>query len=340
MSESNRKHPIAIIGCGAIVESFYVPAFKAQSNPPELVFIDANAGRAQRMAALAGAPHWGTDYRAVLDGVGGAIVAVPPSAHHDIALACLERRVHVLCEKPLAPSLGDAEELVAAATRHGVTLGVNNGRRLFPAFQEVHRLVQSGELGTLRTIELELGEAFDWPAASASYFGIAAGGRGVLLDIGAHILDLACWWLGAKPTLVRYGDDSLGGTEAYATLEFAHRDCRGRITLSWLSRLANRFVVRGDRATLAGQMYDWRDLTMTTNGRSRRIQVPTAARSMAQAANAIVDNFVQVVDGASAPLVSADSVLPSIALIEECYAQRQRLPLPWYDAMERILDAR
>jgi len=331
---------IAVIGCGAITEALYLPALRRLTPSLELVFVDADHQRAQRAAQSIPASRWSGDYREVTNDVDGAIVAVPPSVHHMVALHFLEHGIDVLCEKPLALSLADAEELVRVADRRGTTLAVNNGRRLFPAFREVARLAATGALGTLDSLELELGEAFDWPAASASYFGVAAGGRGVLLDIGAHIVDLACWWLGGRPTLVSYADDSLGGTEAYAKLTFASGACTGHITLSWLSRLANRYRLCGDAGVVSGNMYDWRSLDLTTEGRTRRLQLATRAKTISEAAYGIVDNFVDVLAGRAAPLITGRDVLPSIGLIEECYARRQRVPMSWHDAMELILDAR
>ena len=334
------KHRIAIIGCGAIAEALYLPALKRFSDNVELICVDANADRARTTAAAAGATRWSTDYREVIGDIDGAIVAVPASLHHGIALHCLELGVHVLCEKPLSLSRADAEELIACAERSGVALAVNNGRRLFPSFREVARLIATGAIGEVRSLELELGEAFDWPAASASYFGVTAGGRGVLLDVGAHIVDLACWWLGGKPTLVSYADDSLGGTEAYATMDFALGACTGRITLSWLSRLSNRFTVIGTTGSISGQMYDWRSLTLTTAGQTRRVQLPVGRKTITEVAQRIVENFLDVLAGQATPHIAGRDALPSIVLIEECYAHRRRVPMPWYDAMELVLDAR
>ena len=333
-------HRIAVIGCGAIVDALYLPALRRLAPSLQLVFVDANADRARRTADGVNGSGWSADYRDVSDSVDGAIIAVPATLHHTVALHFLERGVDVLCEKPLALSRADAEELVQTADRCGSTLAVNNGRRLFPAFRDVARAVTSGEIGALRSIEMELGEAFDWPAASASYFGVAAGGRGVLLDIGAHIVDLACWWLGGQPSLLTYADDSLGGTEAYASLAFARGECTGRITLSWLSRLRNRFTIVGTKGTISSQMYDWRSYDLTSGGRTRRVHVATPAKTMSDVSFAIVDNFVDVVAGRAQPLITGRDVLPSISLIEECYGRRQRVPMPWHDAMELILDAR
>ena len=339
MTQSTVRPKIAVIGCGAIVESLYAPALQRHSPALSLVCYDRDERRALQVAQSLGAERWATDYRDGLEDVDGAIVAVPASLHHEVAMQCLSRGVHVLCEKPLATSPEQAEELVDAADRNSIALSVNNGRRLFPAFRETARLVAAGSIGTPRKLKMQLGEQFDWPAASASYFGVAAGGKGVLLDIGAHVLDLVCWWLEGKPTITDYADDSLGGTEAYAVLDFVHQRCTGRITLSWLSRLQNRFTIIGDEGAISSGIYDWRSLNLTTSGRTARLRLPSTARTISELGYEMVDNFLDVVAGKAAPLVSGRDVLPSIQLISECYSRRRRVAMPWYDAMERVLNA-
>jgi predicted dehydrogenase len=113
--------------------------------------VDVLPDRAAEIAAMTGAPAF-TDSRQVLGKVDAVTVAVPTELHRDVALPFLERGISVMVEKPLARSLAEADELIAAARVAGATLGVGHTERYNPAvttalplvtsprFIEVHRL--------------------------------------------------------------------------------------------------------------------------------------------------------------------------------------------------------
>jgi predicted dehydrogenase len=335
-----RREPpvIAVIGCGAITEALHLPAL---ARHPEImsrvICVDPNADRAREMTTKFGAAAAAVRYQDVVADIDAAIVAVPPRLHYPVATDLLGANVDVLCEKPLAESGEQARALVAKARQAHRSLCVNNYRRLYPSSIKVRDLVASGELGTVRRLEYSWGEQFDWPTASGAYFGVAAGGRGVLADKGSHILDLVCWWLGGKPEVVSYEDDSMGGTEAVAVLRFRMGACEGTVRFSWLSRYENTFEVTGDRASVSGGLFDWNTLNFKPgNGRRKKLRLPSSAKIPQDLGNNMLDNFVDVVRGRAEPLVSGADVLPSIELLDDCYSRRKRLPAPWYDAWHRV----
>jgi predicted dehydrogenase len=332
---------IALIGCGAIADSFHLPALARHSEIlAKLVLVDPALERARAMAGKYGAGSTAARIEDVLDHVQGAIVAVPPRFHRAVALACLERGVHVLSEKPLCESAHEARELIDAAKSSGVALAVNQTRRLFPSHREVGERIAAGELGALRRVEYLHGEVFDWPAATNSYFGAKGGAKGgVLLDTGAHIVDLVCWWLGGRPHLASYRDDSHGGTEAVAELHLTDGDCAARIRLSWLSKLPNAYRVEGTRGSIEGGSFEWASYTLRRDGGPpKKVRTRQRVRGFEDLSAALIDNFIGVVQGREAPLVPADEVLASIETIEACYANRGHFDQPWIDACDRIAD--
>jgi predicted dehydrogenase len=337
LRRENATPVIALIGCGAITEILHLPALALH---PEVmanaICVDPNLGRATAMSTKFGAARAASRYQDVIGDIDGAIVAVPPGLHYPVTMDLLAANVHVLCEKPLTESGGQARVLVAKASEVGVGLCVNNYRRLYPSSTKVRDLITSGELGRVRRLEFSWGELFDWPAATGAYFGAAAG-RGVLADKGAHVLDLICWWLGGKPEVVSYEDDSMGGTEAVATLHFRKDECEGVVEMSWLSKYPNTFEVEGDRATVSGKVYDWNTLHLKRGlGRAQKLRLPSAAKVPQDVGRILLDNFLDVVGGRATPVVAGSDVLPSIELLDDCYSRRKRLPMPWYDAWRRI----
>jgi predicted dehydrogenase len=328
---------IGLIGCGAITEALHLPALARHSEiMAKAVCVDPNIVRAKAMATKFGAARAVARYQDVMADVDGAIVAVPPKLHYPVTMDLLAANVHVLCEKPLTETGEQARCLVAKAQQMGLALCVNNYRRLYPSAIKVRDLIAAGELGTVRRLEFSWGEQFDWPAASAAYFG-ATVGRGVLADKGAHVLDLVCWWLGGKPEVVSYEDDSMGGTEAVAALHFRMKECEGVVRLSWLSRYANTFEIRGDRATVTGRLFDWNTVDFKqASGRQQKLRLPSTAKVPQDVGRTLLDNFLGVVRGRAVPVVAGSDVLPSIELLDDCYARRTRMAMPWYDAWRRI----
>jgi len=326
---------LAIVGCGAIAERFHVPALQRRPQLLDgLVFVDPDLSRAHALVALCGG---GRATRELGDAkVDGAIVTAPHELHFPIASALLGAGVHVLCEKPLAGTAAEARDLVSTAERRGVQLAVNNTRRLYPSHLKVKELIATGELGALRRLSFEDGDKFDWPLASGALFGVRGKGRGILLDIGAHVVDLACWWLGGAPEVTGYEDDAMGGTEAMATARLRSGGCDVTLRLSWISKLKNGFVLEGERGSVEGGIYDWSTLTHTTGGRPRKLSLPTKARVYADFAPILLDNFIDVISRGAKPLVPGADVMPSLDVIETCYARRTRMAMPWFDAYTKV----
>ena len=325
---------IAVVGCGAIARAFHLPALAAVPGVSDhLIVVDHDSRRVATAQQEFRASRATTDHREVLHDVDAAIVAVPQEFHADVVMDFLRERVPVLCEKPLATTLAQATALVTAADVAGVVLAVNNTRRFYPAVQAAREWLQAGRLGTIRRIEIHEGTSFNWPLTSGSMFGRAGTGKGVLQDVGAHALDMICWWLGARPGITRYQDDAMGGSEAVARVEFAGEGCSGVVHLSWLSKLPNTFRVVGDEGTLEGGILAWDAVRLTRRGRSRKVRLRPEVRSFPRVRDHVIADFLGAVRGERPPAVPAREVLPSIAMIEECYGRRERFPMPWFDTV-------
>src|SRR5262249_726405 len=94
--------------------------------------IDTNVARAQEVATASGTRAF-SDYRDVLRRIDAATVAVPTERHRDITLECLAAGRPVLVEKPMARSLAEADAMIAAAAKAGVTFAVGHTERFNPA---------------------------------------------------------------------------------------------------------------------------------------------------------------------------------------------------------------
>lgn len=328
---------VALVGCGAIARSFHLPALTRHPDVAEkVVLVDRSSERAAALGAEFGIDEFVSDHRDTLGRVDGAIVAVPPEAHAPIARDYLEAGASVLCEKPLVTSSEDARLLLETAAKQDVVLAVNHTRRLFPALRKARQLIVDGTLGRVRRITIHDGNPLDWPLATGGSFGSGGSGRGVMQDVGSHVLDTVCWWLGGRPSLRRYLDDAHGGSEAVARVEFELDTCTGVAHLSWLSKLSNDFHIEGERAELHGETLSWTHVTLldSTRGRREKIRLRPEVSNFLALRHEMVDNFLDVLRGSAAPLVPAAEAVASIEMIEECYRHREPLEMPWLDPAE------
>jgi len=329
---------VAVVGCGAIASMWHVPALVRHPGVRErLLLVDQDLDRARELAQVFDVASVAADYRDVLGRVDGVVIALPHHLHYRTALDCLRAGVHVLCEKPLAESAAEVAELVAAAEQAHVTLAVNNTRRLFPPSRKVHELLSEGAIGPVRFLGYYDGAKYAWPSASGFAFGLRGTGKGVLLDVGPHVLDLVCWWLGRQPQVTAYADDSLGGSEAVAKLSFTDGKTHGEVHLSWLAKLRNGFRIEGEAGYIVGSTSDWHAVELASrSGKRTLIPLNSRIRTTSDAGRLVVENFLDVIRSGRPPLVSAQDVAPSIAMIEECYARRRRFDMPWHDAWKQI----
>jgi len=178
-------------------------------------------------AAAAGRLGWAaveTDWRALIarDDVQLIDISAPGDLHAPIALAALAAGKHVLCEKPLANTLAEAEAMKAAADAaypSGARAMVGFNYRRVPALALARRLVEQGRLGTLRHFRAVYLQ--DWltdPDAPMTWrMQAERAGSGALGDLGAHIVDLARYLTG----------DEITGVSAVAATFTAERPYSG-----------------------------------------------------------------------------------------------------------------
>jgi phthalate 4,5-cis-dihydrodiol dehydrogenase len=116
-------------------------------------------------------------------------MATPTQYHTEHALMALERRKHVVLEKPMALSLTDAEAMIAAAARHGVQLVVGHSHSFEPSIRKIREIVRSGELGRLRMLHNWYFTDWLYRPRNAEELDTQLGG-GVTFRQGSHQFDL------------------------------------------------------------------------------------------------------------------------------------------------------
>ena len=144
------------------------------------------------------------DYQQALErgDAGAVMIATPGFLHEAPAIAAAKAGIHVFSEKPLAPTVDSCDRIIAAASEHGVKLGVGQVCRFHPVHRKVHDLVRSGDLGepTVMTV-FRLGSGFKgiwrvpWRTSRAK-------SGGTLMEVNAHEIDFLRFVAGSEATSV------------------------------------------------------------------------------------------------------------------------------------------
>lgn len=357
-ARATAKKPItvALIGCGAVSELLHAPVLErlAGSALTETVaLVDPNPQRTAAVAkTLPGARPYQNLEMMLKSGVPDlAIVAVPHRLHPEVAVKCLEQGIHVLCEKPLAITSTDCDRMIETAATARRLLAVGHFRRFFPSCQMVRDVLRSQLLGAVKSFRFLEGEQYSWPAQSVFHFKRGEAGGGVLLDAGAHTIDLLLWWLGDVAD-VEYRDDAMGGVEANCELRLKMvSGAEGLVRLSHDWPLANRYVVECERGWIAYR-YDvvdrveWglRDAHWGLNAEIRRMadgyrgqsrELGSPVPGFLEYFALQIQNVVAAVRGTAPLKVPAEEARKAVALIERCYRHRRPLAMPWLDDTEQ-----
>jgi predicted dehydrogenase len=144
---------VVCVGAGWVTANRHIPAFLRDRRARVLGVIDRRSERAQALAQRYKLPHWGSSLdEPWLSNAACASVGTPPACHAETAIALLERGLHVLCEKPMATSVADAEAMVACADQQQRVLDVVHNFQFASAMIRARSLLERGLLGELTAI--------------------------------------------------------------------------------------------------------------------------------------------------------------------------------------------
>lgn len=170
------------------------------------VVVGTEANRTAAAASALGAPRWTCRLDDALSDPGIDVIDVcsPGFTHETVAVAALNAEKHVLCEKPMANTLAQAQRMANAArtaAAHGCHAMVGFNYRRVPALSLAHKLIADGRLGVVR--HLRLSYLQDWltdPSFPLTWrLQADKAGSGALGDLGSHAIDLGRYLLGEEP---------------------------------------------------------------------------------------------------------------------------------------------
>lgn len=209
-----RSKRIAMLSFAHYHANFWAEEFSETAGIEIACVWDDDAARGREAAA-----RFGLRFEPDLDAAIGAADAVAicseTSAHPPLALKAAAAGRHILCEKPTARSVAEAEAMAAAVARAGVTFMQSFPKRLDPASHALRGLLAEGRLGRIHTVRIRHGHFYGLTPDFRTrwYVKREQGGGGALLDEGVHGADFLCWLFGLPASVVATTSDAVLGLE-------------------------------------------------------------------------------------------------------------------------------
>lgn len=308
-----------LVGAGAISQA-YIQAFDGSRHARIVAVADIRAEAARALAEPLRCPAFAS-YRemAAASDLDAVVVCTPPATHPEICLHFLERKVHVLCEKPFAIDLPSARRMVAAATRAGVLITMASKYRYVDDVIRAKSIVTSGILGEIILFENAFTARVDMSARWNSDPRVSGGG--VLIDNGAHSVDLTRYFLGPLAHVQVVEGKRVQGLAVEDTVRIFVRSAggiMGSIDLSWsIDKEQPSYVnIYGSHGTVS---VGWKESRYRPSSSSDWV-VFGKGYSKIQAFGAQIDNFSKAILGQERLLITPDDALASVDAIEAAYS--------------------
>ncbi|MBW6419572.1 Gfo/Idh/MocA family protein [Celeribacter sp. PS-C1] len=246
---------IGLVGYGTGGRHFHAPFIMAAEGI-ELAGIVArsDAKIAQIKADYPGLPIYGSLPEMLAAGVDAVTITTPPETRRALVLEAIEAGVHVVADKPFAPSAAVARELDAAAKAKGVVLSVFHNRRCDTDVRTLKAVLDGGELGQIWRVHSRMD--MDDPAT------LELGPTGGLLrDMGSHVIDQMVWLFGPVASVSAHLDmieSDAGPTDAGFVVSMRHKNgVFSQVSSSKLNKFAeNTYRVYGENGCYLSYMTD------------------------------------------------------------------------------------
>jgi predicted dehydrogenase len=179
-SEPKSALRVGVIGAG-VMGSNHARVLAGLPDIALVGVVDPLEAHRARASELANCRTFDTLEALLSEGVDAVTIAAPTHLHHEIALACVARRIHVLVEKPIASSVEEGRDIVEAAQRGGVTLMIGHVERFNPAVAAIKQAITGEDL-----LSIAITRVGPFPPRMSNV--------GVVIDLAVHDIDLIRWF--------------------------------------------------------------------------------------------------------------------------------------------------
>lgn len=248
------KVRLGIIGCGGTTRMMFGPILKYLDNGELVAVMDPVEENAKWAQEMYGAKEIYQDLEGILasSNVDAVIIGSPVFLHCDQVMKSAQAGKNILCEKPMARSVDECDQMIKVCEENRVILMVAFMKRFNKCFRLAKEMIKNGELGDMVQVRMEWGgnlyEREGWRASLATW-------GGLFQDLGSHTVDLCRWWLGEIETVNGEVDIFLRNREVEDHSIAIYRHGSGALSLHYVTRLTHKILteqyeITGTKGTL------------------------------------------------------------------------------------------
>jgi predicted dehydrogenase len=284
---------IGLLGAGTVAEYGHLPALSSMEGAEVVAIADLDPQRAEKLANCYSIPKVYDNYQDLLalPQLDAVVVATPVETHKKIVMAAAKRNVHVLCEKPIAPSPEEGRQMTEAMEERGLVFAINFLLRFSEPLVTMKKWVEAGKIGKIVVMRLIFNSAGPGWRSKERLDALMTKGGGPIFDCGVHYFDLARWFTGSEFYQIQARGAFLRG---YPNPDHVLCTCRltdGTIALieeSWIYTLGSResrryrcYELIGERGTIAYNT-DTAELVLFTEDKPVRIHIPPEKKAFCE----------------------------------------------------------
>jgi len=198
MRMKDGKLCIGIIGAGNIAQTAHIPNYKKQKDVEIIGVCDFNFDRAKEVAGKFDIKYVSNNFQDIIniEEIDAVSICTPNSSHAEIAIAAANAKKHILCEKPMAMNVKEAEEMCKAAKDNNIIFMMGFVNRFRAESKLIKTLADAGKFGEIYYAKTgwmrRRGTPLGW------FTDLSKSGGGPVIDIGVHVIDLT-WYFMGKP---------------------------------------------------------------------------------------------------------------------------------------------
>jgi UDP-N-acetylglucosamine 3-dehydrogenase len=331
----------ALIGCGSIgvthlQSALLVPEIKLSA------VVDKDLEWAEKVGRKFGLNQICSEPDELFGKIDLVIIATPNYLHAPLSIKFLSRGVNVLCEKVMALSTEEAQEMISTSEKSGAKLAIGYNRRYRSSLKFMKRILEENWLGKVTEFEYQDGFVFTSSLTRTNYvIDRRLSGGGALIDFGVHGLDTIVWLLG-EPEVASYKDDlqDENGIENNVELELKiNEDIRGKMILSRTGFLKNTFTIKGTNGWV--EMGSGDPLNLKIYKKDSKIcsglgpvKIKTSWRNTDFSDQ--LKNMADAIIQDRKPLVNGQEGIKSLRIVEECYKSKEIKKAEAHETLEAV----
>lgn len=325
---------IGVLGCGKIAQVRHIPEYAANKNCKLVGFYNPTKSRAEEMVEKYGGKAYDTPEELLADPEIDAVsVCAANYAHAELSIMAMKAGKDVLCEKPMAITLEQCEEMIKVSKETGKRLLIAQNQRFNAAHVKAKELIAAGEIGKVISFRTCFGHGGPetWsinPGKGTWFFDKKRASMGTMADLGIHKTDAIRFMLGQDVvkttarlvTLDKRGpDDQLIGVDDNAICIYEMADgAIGTMTASWTyyGREDNSTIFYGTKGIM--RIYDdpaHSLVVIHSDGTSENYDVDQIQTNDNQTASGVMDEFIAALSEKRASTLDVENVIGSMRAV-------------------------